>query len=66
MFRTAAVLSSLLAVARAQQVGTQVTEVHPKITTQKCTGTGTCTTQNQSVVLDANWRWLHTTSGRRL
>jgi cellulose 1,4-beta-cellobiosidase len=54
---------SLLASTRAQQVGTLVTETHPKLSSQKCTKTGGCTTLDTSVVLDANWRWLHTTSG---
>ncbi|KAL7274158.1 Exoglucanase 1 [Rhizina undulata] len=54
---------SLLAVVSGQQVGTLTTETHPKLTTQKCTTGGTCTTVSQSVVLDSNWRWLHSTSG---
>ncbi|KAJ7263906.1 cellobiohydrolaseI [Mycena rebaudengoi] len=52
MFPTAILVSlCLLAVASAQQVGTL-----------KCTASG-CTTQSTSVVLDANWRWLHSTTG---
>jgi cellulose 1,4-beta-cellobiosidase len=32
---------------------------------QTCTGTGgtSCTTKSASITLDANWRWLHVTSG---
>lgn len=65
MYRTGALLSltSLLAIARGQQVGTNTAEVHPSITWQKCTGNQSCTTQNGKIVLDANWRWLHTTTG---
>lgn len=65
MYRTGTLLSltSLLAIARGQQVGTNTAEVHPSITWQKCTGTGTCVTQNGKITLDANWRWLHTTTG---
>jgi cellulose 1,4-beta-cellobiosidase len=38
-------------------------ETHPNLSIQKCvTGSG-CQTQSTSVTLDANWRWLHTTSG---
>ncbi|KAI7535138.1 putative 1,4-beta-D-glucan cellobiohydrolase [Hortaea werneckii] len=48
--------------AAAQQVGTNQAENHPPLSYQKCTASG-CTTQNTEVVLDANWRWLHTTSG---
>ncbi|KAA1469544.1 cellobiohydrolaseI [Dentipellis sp. KUC8613] len=64
MFPAAALLSlSLAAFARAQQIGTQTPEVHPSLTWQTCTADGSCTNNDGSVVLDANWRWLHTTSG---
>jgi cellulose 1,4-beta-cellobiosidase len=64
MSAKAFLLLSLLAAVRAQQVGTQKAEVHPTLTWQKCTKTGGCTTQSQGrIVLDANWRWVHTTSG---
>jgi cellulose 1,4-beta-cellobiosidase len=35
------------------------------MTWQTCTGTGgtSCTTKTGSITLDANWRWLHVTSG---
>ena len=59
----AATFLSLLAAATAQQVGTQKAEVHPSMTWQKCTGKQSCTSQNGKVVLDANWRWVHSTSG---
>ncbi|MCJ1333855.1 hypothetical protein MMC10_010561 [Thelotrema lepadinum] len=62
MYRAAAFLS-LLAAVRAQQVGTNTAETHPSITWQKCTGKQQCTTVNGKVVLDANWRWVHSTSG---
>ncbi|KAA8565609.1 hypothetical protein MFRU_006g01890 [Monilinia fructicola] len=55
-------VSSLLAAARAQQAGTLTTETHPALTVSQCTASG-CTTSSQSIVIDANWRWLHTTSG---
>ncbi|CAD6449398.1 27a96152-ac58-4e35-ad8c-52000a1d30b9 [Sclerotinia trifoliorum] len=55
-------ISSLLAAARAQQIGTNTAEVHPALTVSQCTASG-CTTSSQSIVVDANWRWLHTTSG---
>ncbi|KIM21094.1 carbohydrate-binding module family 1 protein [Serendipita vermifera MAFF 305830] len=64
MFHAAALLSfSLLAVAYGQQVGTNKAETHPPVTWQTCTAGGTCTTKSASIVLDANWRWLHSTSG---
>ncbi|KAJ7663161.1 cellobiohydrolaseI [Mycena polygramma] len=55
------VLAALLPVALSQLAGTNVPEVHPTLTWQKCTGTGgtSCTTQEASIVIDANWRWLH-------
>ena len=57
-----AILALLSAGAYAQQAGTLTAENHPKISTQKCTASG-CTSQQNSVVLDANWRWVHSTSG---
>ena len=64
MFRSAALLSfALLATVYGQQAGTQTAETHPKISIQQCASGGACTTQNSAVTLDANWRWLHTTSG---
>lgn len=64
MFPKVALLSlSLLAVVFGQQIGTQLAEVHPTLTWQQCTTGGTCTSTSGSVVLDANWRWVHTTTG---
>ncbi|KAG4033893.1 hypothetical protein MFRU_004g03890 [Monilinia fructicola] len=62
---SAAVLAtfSFLLGAGAQQVGTLNAENHPALTIQKCASGGTCTDENDSIVLDANWRWLHSTSG---
>ena len=58
--------SLLVALATAQQVGKEQTETHPKMTWKRCTGTGgtSCTTVNGEVVIDANWRWLHDSSGK--
>ncbi|KAJ7594340.1 cellulase CEL7A [Mycena floridula] len=55
------IIAALLPVALSQLAGTNVAENHPSLTWQKCTGTGgtSCTTQSSSIVLDANWRWLH-------
>lgn len=63
MYRTLAVTASFLHAARSQLVGTQTQEVHPKLSWQSCTAAGSCTTQNGEVVVDANWRWLHTKEG---
>jgi cellulose 1,4-beta-cellobiosidase len=53
----------LIAYVSAQQVGTLTAETRPKLTWQKCSKGGTCQSQAASIVLDANWRWLHSTSG---
>ncbi|KAL5492775.1 CBH1_5 [Sanghuangporus weigelae] len=64
MFPAATLLCfTLLAVVRGQQVGTVTAENHPSLSVQQCTGSGSCSTQSRSIVLDSNWRWLHTTSG---
>ena len=52
-------LLSLVAVARSQGVGTNQAETHPKLTYSTCDGSG-CTQVDGEVVIDANWRWLHT------
>ncbi|KAI0051594.1 glycoside hydrolase family 7 protein, partial [Auriscalpium vulgare] len=60
MFRASALFSfSLLAVAYAQQAGTNTAETHPSLPAQQCTTSGGCKTLSTSVVLDGNWRWLH-------
>ncbi|PGH13437.1 hypothetical protein AJ80_06306 [Polytolypa hystricis UAMH7299] len=63
MYRKAAILSSLLASAYAQQAGTEEAETHPKMTWQDCSAGGSCTTKNGEVVLDSNWRWVHEIGG---
>lgn len=62
MISSALALASLFAAATAQQAGTLTTETHPALTVSICTASG-CKTSAQSIVLDSNWRWLHTTSG---
>ncbi|TFK71915.1 cellobiohydrolase I [Pluteus cervinus] len=61
--RTSLLIFATLAAVRGQQVGTNTVERHPALTWQRCTAGGTCTNVAGSVVLDANWRWLHTTTG---
>ncbi|KAG9050035.1 hypothetical protein FS837_008015 [Tulasnella sp. UAMH 9824] len=65
MFKPTALfaLSALVAGVSAQQVGTLTAETHPSITWYKCTTSGGCVAQAGKIVLDANWRWLHSTSG---
>ena len=61
MYNRVLLLSAILTAVRAQQAGTQTPEQHPALTWQKCTGQGSCTEQQGSVVLDSNWRWVHST-----
>ncbi|TVY78471.1 Exoglucanase [Lachnellula suecica] len=55
--------SLLVASVSAQQPGAYTPEVHPSLSSQKCTTSGGCVTVNTSVVLDANYRWLHNVGG---
>ena len=62
MYRRLALATTLVAaVARGQQVGTYQTETHPAFTWEKCTAPGSCTSQSGLLVIDSNWRWVHTT-----
>jgi cellulose 1,4-beta-cellobiosidase len=63
MYQKAFLFSALAAAARAQQAGTLTAETHPSLTWQKCTAAGSCTEQKGSVVIDSNWRWLHSVDG---
>jgi cellulose 1,4-beta-cellobiosidase len=63
MHRHTLLFSALAAAVSGQKVGTLTTETHPSMTWQQCASGGTCATQNGKVVVDANWRWLHSTSG---
>jgi len=49
-------------IARAQQAGHLEQESGPKVTLKECTETG-CTQRDMTMTLDANWRWIHKTSG---
>ncbi|PSR81291.1 concanavalin A-like lectin/glucanase domain-containing protein [Coniella lustricola] len=60
MHAITAVACGLLALVKAQQPGPVTPEVHPPLTTAKCTTHGGCVVQNTSVVLDFGFRWLHT------
>lgn len=59
----AVVWATLFAAAYSQQVGKYKPEVHPPLTIQSCSKAGGCQSEQRSVVLDANWRWTHITSG---
>jgi len=60
MYRSILLATALVAgAARGQQAGTLTTETHPSMSWQKCTSSGSCTTQAGKVTIDSNWRWLH-------
>ncbi|KAK3898914.1 Exoglucanase 1 [Staphylotrichum tortipilum] len=56
-------LAALLGAAVTQQVGKETTETHPKMSWQKCSSGGSCTTVNGEVTIDSNWRWVHDKNG---
>ena len=57
------VLLAVLRAASAQQAGTLKQEGNPTISVKECTKAGGCSTRDKKLVLDANWRWIHTTQG---
>lgn len=56
-------LALLAATVSAQQVGSEESETHPKLSWQKCSAPGSCSNVNGEIVIDANWRWIHTVDG---
>jgi len=52
-----------LVVALAQQVGTHIPNHSPAIIIQNCNETDECQDEQLSLVLDANWRWVHEVGG---
>ncbi|KAK4154375.1 Exoglucanase 1 [Chaetomidium leptoderma] len=56
-------LAALMGAAFAQQVGKEETETHPKMTWQKCSSGGSCSSVSGEVTIDANWRWVHDKNG---
>ncbi|KAF2669583.1 glycoside hydrolase [Microthyrium microscopicum] len=52
-----------IASAIAQQIGTNTPEVHPSLPSERCTIAGGCKPANTSIVIDANFRWLHNVGG---
>jgi len=49
----------MLAVAIAQQKGTNKEESHQPITLEVCTKAGGCVAHQKRLTMDAQWRWLH-------
>jgi len=54
-----------LALTDAQQIGTNTAETHPLLQIAQCSKAGGCTTQQNSVTIDANWRWTHEVGGTK-
>ncbi|TFK60615.1 cellobiohydrolase I-I [Pluteus cervinus] len=61
--KSSLLIFATLAAVRGQQVGTVTAETHPSLSWSRCSAGGSCQTVQGSVVLDSNWRWLHTTTG---
>jgi len=47
----------------SQQAGNFEVEEKPYISFKECTNAGGCTSSQAKLTLDANWRWIHSTSG---
>ena len=62
MHSSIALALSLGAGVLGQQAGTLTTETRPAMAISRCTTAGGCVSESHSVTLDANWRWLHSTS----
>jgi len=57
------ILMSALGFTNGQQGGYLEQEEKPTITLKECTIAGGCTSKQAKLTLDANWRWIHSTSG---
>lgn len=57
------IIISTLGLTRSQQPGSLEQEEKPTITLKECTIAGGCTSTQAKLTLDANWRWIHSTSG---
>jgi len=63
MKTSAFVVAALLGLITGQQVGNNKAEYHLPMALGKCTKTGGCDNEQKSIVMDANWRWLHKVGG---
>ncbi|KYQ92394.1 glycoside hydrolase family 7 protein [Tieghemostelium lacteum] len=63
-FITFIVLSTcILNIVWSQKAGKLNPEVHPTMSWETCGIDGNCTTNQGQVVIDANWRWVHSEQG---
>jgi cellulose 1,4-beta-cellobiosidase len=62
-FYIASVILFAQELVNGQQAGYLEQEVNPTITLKECTIEGGCTSSQAKLTLDANWRWIHATSG---
>ncbi|KAL6703397.1 hypothetical protein ACN47E_009739 [Coniothyrium glycines] len=51
--------ATIVGLTIAQSLGNNSSEVHPKLTTWKCTKAGGCKSQNTAIVLDSAAHWIH-------
>jgi cellulose 1,4-beta-cellobiosidase len=51
-----------IAAVSAQQRGSLTAENHPPLSIMNCKKSGGCSSEQSAVTVDANWRWLHSTS----
>lgn len=63
MYKSALLLTSLLAGAQAQQVGSSQPEQHPSLSWSTCTEGGSCTSKDGAIVIDSNWRYVIVLAG---
>lgn len=63
MKTSAAVISALLGLTAAQQIGHQKQNTNMKMSLKTCSQSNGCQAQTKDVTLDANWRWLHGNGG---
>lgn len=62
IYNKLAAISALVATVKAQAACTLTAETQPSLTWETCTSAGSCTSNTGSVVIDANWRWVHETN----
>jgi len=62
-FASTVIFISTFGCGSGQQAGTLEQEEKPTITLKECTIAGGCTSKQAKLTLDANWRWIHHTSG---